>query len=88
MKKFVCLLMAAMLVLAMSVTVFARYEVCPECEGRMTEKVTEKVIGMVTCPVTGDPDMQDEKVKVTTTLRCTSCSYSESSSYTYISCSH
>lgn len=33
MKKFVCLLMAAMLVLAMSVTAFARYEACPECEG-------------------------------------------------------
>ena len=88
MKKFLCLLMVAMLMLALSITAFARWEVCPECNGRMTERTTEKVVGTTTCPVTGDPDMQDERIKVTTTWSCTSCDYSESSSYTYVSCSH
>ena len=33
MKKFVCLLMVAMLMLALSFTAFARWEVCPKCNG-------------------------------------------------------
>ena len=32
MKKFVCLLMVAMMILALGITVYARYELCPDCE--------------------------------------------------------
>lgn len=88
MKKFVCLLMVATLALTLSIAVFARYEVCPVCNGRMTEKVTEKVIGTVTCPISGDPDMQDDEVRVTTTLTCTACGNIETSFYIYTDCHH
>lgn len=32
MKKFVCLLMVVTMVLALGITVYARYELCPDCE--------------------------------------------------------
>ena len=37
MKKLVALILAAVLVFTMGIAVFARYEVCPECHGRMVE---------------------------------------------------
>ena len=35
MKKFTCLLMVAMMVLALGITAYARYEGCPDCETKL-----------------------------------------------------
>ncbi len=32
MRKFICLLTVAMMILALGVTAYARYELCPDCE--------------------------------------------------------
>lgn len=47
MKKFVCLLMVVTMVLALGITVYARYELCPDCEvalvyGSWTEPTSRK----------------------------------------------
>lgn len=74
MKKFVCLLMVATLALTLSIAVFARYEACPECGGRMVESV-RTYTEYVQCPI--DPSMQD-KVKVTEYIfECSDCDYNE-----------
>lgn len=73
MKKFVCLLMVATLALTLSIAVFARYEVCPECNGRMTETVRTYTT-YVQCPI--DPSMRDKVTAHDYTLKCGDCGYS------------
>ena len=84
MKKITALLLVALMLAAMSVAVFARYEVCPECNGRMTETVKSTYLYTKPCKVSDDPTMTDEWYKDTTTLRCTSCGYYET--YTGLPC--
>ena len=88
MKKITALLLVVLMLAAMSVAVFARYEVCPDCNSRMTSKTTEKVVDSVTCEKTGDPTMQDDVIEVTTVLKCTSCTHREVETYTYTDCHH
>ena len=77
MKKITALLLVVLMLAAMSVAVFARYEGCPECGGRMTEKTRRVSAGTGPCEKTGDPAMTDPYYKDVTTLSCTSCDYSE-----------
>ena len=44
MKKITALLLVALMLAAMSIAVFARYEVCPECNGRLKETVKSKYL--------------------------------------------
>ena len=54
MKKFVCLLMVAMLVLSMSVTAFARGDSCDACGGMGTVVCKEKTKTIdASCPYGG-----------------------------------
>lgn len=78
MKKALCMMMVTMLVLALGITVYARYEVCPICEGRMTESSYTKS-KTVPCEITDDPDMKDTIVTTYYVLKCGDCGYSETS---------
>ncbi len=78
MKKLVCLLMAAMLLAALSVAVFARYEVCPDCCGRMKETTKKIKVGTARCEVMGEDGMLDYVYDITHTLTCVECGYTES----------
>lgn len=88
MKKITALLLVVLMLAAMSVAVFARYEVCPDCNGRMTSKTTEKYLKSVTCSKSGDPTMQDDVYKVTTVLKCTACGHTETESHNRTDCHH
>ena len=89
MKKFLSILLLLPLLLSLSVSVFARYEVCPECEGRM-EYETKEVRKAIPCSQMEDGDGTDYRVTVSERLSCTVCDYHESweEIYTYIECSH
>lgn len=50
MKKFACLLVVAMMVLALGITAYARYELCPECEVALVTE-THRTAKSVKCPV-------------------------------------
>ena len=88
MKKITALLLVVLMLAAMSIAVFARYEVCPECGGRMTSKTTKEVVDSVTCEKTGDPTMQDDVIEATTVLKCTACGHTETETDTYTDCHH
>lgn len=77
MKKITALLLVVLMLAAMSIAVFARYEVCPECHGRMREYTESRLVKYVTCPISGDPSMKDAKMQDYVVLECTSCTYSE-----------
>ena len=51
MKKLVCLLMVTMLVLAMGVSVYARYELCPDCEVALITTRHHTTSDDIDCPV-------------------------------------
>ena len=89
MKKFTALLLVVLMLAVMSVAVFARYEVCPECNGRLKETVKSKYHHTEQCIVSDDPTMTDKWYQDTTTLSCSSCGYYET--YTgepYADCHH
>lgn len=88
MKKITALLLVALMLAAMSVAVFARYEVCPECHGRMRESTKTEFLGYVTCKTSGDSSMKDKKYRDVTTLTCTACTYEETETITYVECNH
>lgn len=74
MKKFVCLLMVAMLMLALSVAVFARGEPCEYCEDGYVTYAYRTRSGSRTCGngVLHDATLYQRK------YRCDSCSKSPS----------
>lgn len=88
MKKITALLLVVLMLAAMSIAVFARYEVCPECHGRMRESTKTELIGYVTCKQSGDSSMQDKVYREITTLRCSACGYQETETATYVECNH
>ena len=90
MKKITALLLVVLMLAAMSVAVFARYEVCPECNGRMTSRTKSVQVGTATCKVSGDSTMRDKVMQDYVTLTCTSCTYSETAKdgKEYTVCNH
>lgn len=89
MKKFACLLMVATLALTLSIAVFARYEACPECGGRMKESVKKVKVGTTPCEITGDESMLDNVYDITYTFKCSKCDYDESyTEYGVVICNH
>lgn len=80
MKKFLSVLLLLTLLLSLSVSVFARYEVCPECGGRLKVETREEPTGRrVLCSVMEPEDqIYHNEYKVLERLICRSCAYVES----------
>lgn len=76
MKKFICVLLAVMLTLGVSVS--ARGEVCPTCQSGTLRTKTVKEYETVPCEITGDPDMEDTVIYTYRVEMCGECGYEES----------
>ena len=90
MKKITALLLVALMLAAMSVAVFARYEVCLKCGGRLKEYTTTKTIGTVPCSKSDDPTMRDKVKQDYYVFECTSCGDTDESAEgeEYTVCTH
>lgn len=90
MKKITALLLVVLMLAAMSVAVFARYEVCSKCGGRLKEYTTTKTVGSVTCSKSGDSTMRDKVKQDYYVIKCTSCGDTDESADgdTYVVCTH
>lgn len=74
MKKAMYIMLIVVLTLALSTAVYARYEVCPQCNGRMIEWEDEQRTYSF-CEKTNTLD--DTLVIEYGVLECTNCDYSE-----------
>lgn len=74
MKKVVCLLMVTTMILALSITAFARWEVCPDCNGRLVEVGShEKDAGEGVC----NHGIASEGYYVVIEMECEDCGHYE-----------
>lgn len=75
-KKFICLTLAIVLVLALCMPVAARYIHCRFCEdGKITTRTQRTIIGTVPCEK--DESMTDYVYLVVKEKFCDSCGYVE-----------
>lgn len=91
MKKFLSVLLLLTLLLSLSVSVFARYEVCPECGGRLDYETKMVYDREVLCEVMEEDDIYHSRYKIYDRPYCLDCGYYESTwnfvEY-YIDCPH